>query len=157
MVILLSQNPRFQPLFKILLIIVHVCDEGRTHMCHSIHVEARGQLCGIISFPPPLYGFQESNLDHQVCMLSGCKPPKQCHQGPQPQFQSTSLSFLGVRFGCFMCVLCMCQKEVGVFICYWILLLLSIPHTTPVLGYRQEHNVCSRVKLGSAIGHCQSQ
>lgn len=58
MVILLSQNPRLQPLFKILLIIVHVCDEGR------IHVEARGQLCGITSFPPPLYGFQESNLGH---------------------------------------------------------------------------------------------
>lgn len=37
-------------------------------------MESKTQLCGIISFPLPLLGFQQSNAEHQACMASTSTP-----------------------------------------------------------------------------------
>lgn len=44
---------------------VPVCD-GFDDVCASVHIDIRGQFCGIAFLLPPLHGFQES------CLFAKC-------------------------------------------------------------------------------------
>lgn len=48
---------------------VYLCDRPRASECYFMHMEVRGQVAGVRSFPSPLHGFPRSNSDSQAWLI----------------------------------------------------------------------------------------